>query len=138
MLKVYHEEDYAVYFFLDLRNAFDIIDHDILLTKLEHMGFRGYIAQYLTSYLTRRKQYVQIGDIKSEECTIAKGVPQGSILGPILFCLVSNDIVKAVDADVVLFAEDAALFVTVPTLQILYNRIKKIFLDLYRYLEAET
>ena len=80
-------------------------------------------------------QYVQIGDLKSNECPITKGVPQESVLGPILFCLFINDIVRAVDPDVVLFADDAAFFVKGPTLPILYDRIIKLFADLHIYLE---
>ena len=135
IVDAYHERAYAACFFLDLRKAFDIIDHEILLTKLGHMGFRGHISQYLTSYITNRKQFVQIKDFKSNDCQITKGVPQGSILGPLLFCLFINDIVMAVDTDVVLFADDAAFFVKAPTLEILYERILKLFSDLHIYLE---
>ena len=131
----YHEKAYAACFFLDLRKAFDIIDHKILLRKLDHMGFRGCISQYLHSYITYRMQYVQVRDLRSNEYLISKGVPQGSVLGPVLFCLFINDIVKAVDPDVVLFADDAAFFVKAPTLQILYDRICKLFSDLNIYLE---
>ena len=67
------------------------------------MGFRGHSIQYFRSYLTGRRQYTQVGDYKSKECPINKGVPQGSVLGPVLFCLYINDIVQAVDVEVVLF-----------------------------------
>ena len=99
-------------FFLDLRKAFDTIDHPILFTKLLAYGFRGPINDYLRSYLSNRKQYVMVGDVKSEELEITKGVPQGSMIGPLLFILYVNDIVKVVDPDVevVLFADDAAFF----------------------------
>ena len=132
----YHKKQYATCFFLDLRKAFDVIDHNILLTKMEHIGFRGYALQYLRSYLTGRKQCTQVGDFKSEECIITKGVPQGSILGPVLFCLYINDIVKAVDVEVVLFADDAAFIILADTLEELYGKIEKLFLDLSKYLEA--
>ena len=136
IVKAYHAKDYAVCFFLDLRKAFDTIDHDILLEKMSHIGFRGFGSQYFKSYLTGRKQYLQIDEFKSAECLITKGVPQGSILGPLLFCLYINDIVKAVDTEVVLFADDAAFFLTSPSLDALYDKIKKLFSDLHRYLRA--
>ena len=136
IVKAYHAKDYAVCFFLDLRKAFDTIDHHILLEKMSHMGFRGFSSQYFKSYLTNRKQYLQIEEIKSAECLITKGVPQGSILGPVLFCLYIDDIVKAVDTEVVLFADDAAFFLTSSTLDTLYEKIKKLFDDLHKYLRS--
>ena len=123
-------------FFLDLRKAFDTIDHGILLQKLYHSGFRGPINQYLASYLSGRKQHIQVGNFKSDSLPITKGVPQGSILGPLLFCLFINDIVDAVDVEVVLFADDAAFVISAPTLQLLYDLIKKLFADLTRYLSV--
>ena len=110
-------KEYAVCIFLDLWKAIDIIDHNILLSKMDHMGFRGYSSQYFRSYLTGRRQYTQIGDYKSYECPINKGVPRGSVLGPVLFCLCINDIVQAVDVEVVLFADDAAFIIRVAKLE---------------------
>ena len=135
IVNAYHEKAYAACFFLDLRKAFDIIDHEILITKLGHMGYRGHISEYLKSYISNRKQFVQIKDFKSNDCKITKGVPQGSILGPILFCLFINDMEMAVDTDAVLFADDAAFFVKAPTIEMLYERIEKLFSDLHIYLE---
>ena len=115
--------------FLDLRKAFDVIDHNILLSKMDHMGFRGHSSQYCRSYLTGRRQYTQVGDYKSNECPINKGVPQGSVLGPVLFCLYVNGIVQAVDVEVILFADDAAFIIIAATLEELYEKITKLFLD---------
>ena len=121
-------------FFLDLRKAFDTIDHNLLLRKLYCMGFREPVNQYLKSYLSGRKQHVQVDNFKSDSLAITKGVPQGSVLGPLLFCLYINDIVEAVDAEVVLFADDAAFVISAPTLQEMYDKIKQLFLDLNEYL----
>ena len=100
------------------------------------MSFRGPSYHYVKSYISNRKQYVQVGSHKSSEKEITKGVPQGSILGPLLFCLYINDIVEAVEAEVVLFADDAAFFVSADTLPLLYIKIRKLFQDLSSYLKA--
>ena len=133
IVKGYHEKVYVSCFFLDLRKAFDTVDHPILLNKLQHMGFRERINEYINSYLTGRQQHVQVGDFKSENMIITKGVPQGSILGPLLFCLYINDIVDFIDAEVVLFADDAVFIISAPTIQQMYDKIKRMFSDLSNY-----
>ena len=135
IIRAYHDKMYSACFFLDLRKAFDTVDHAILLGKLNHIGFRGNSNRYMSSYLTNRKQYLMVNGIKSNERMITKGVPQGSILGPLLFCLYINDIVHAVECDVVLFADDAAFILTAPSLPLLYQKIRKLFTDLNKYLE---
>ena len=132
--KAYRCKQYSVCFFLDLKKAFDTIDHNILMQKMEHIGFRGKVNRYLQSYFSNRKQYTRVGQYKSSNLIITKGIPQGSILGPVLFCLYINDIFKYVDADAVLFADDAAFFLSDVNLQSLYNRIKILFDRLSTYL----
>ena len=134
IVKCYHEKVYVCCFFLDLKKAFDTVDHVILLRKMYHMGFRDSISQYLNSYLTGRKQFVQVGDFKSDTKIITKGVPQGSILGPLLFCLYINDIVDYVDVEAVLFADDAVFIISATTLQQMYAKVGKLFTDLSKYL----
>lgn len=136
VVEAYHAKVFSVCFFLDLRKAFDMIDHDILLAKLAHMGFRGHANNYFRSYLSERKQYMRLGEYKSAECLLRKGVPQGSILGPVLFCLYIDDIVNAVDCNVVLYADDAAFFISASSLHLLYSKIEKLFSDLSVYLKA--
>ena len=70
--------------FLDLAKAFDTVDHKILLSKLEYYGFRGIVSQFFESYLQNRSQCVKLGDVLSKPQTVVCGVPQGSVLGPIL------------------------------------------------------
>ena len=95
--------------FLDLAKAFDTVDHNILLNKLYKYGIRGLPAKLIRSYLTDRKQQTIINNIQSDISVITCGVPQGSILGPLLFNIYINDIIKASKFTVKLFADDACL-----------------------------
>ena len=95
--------------FLDLKKAFDTVSHEILLEKLKHYGVRGLAHDLLSSYLSDRKQYVAIEGTKSEMEVMRWGVPQGSVLGPILFLLFINDLPNSNDINSWLFADDTAL-----------------------------
>ena len=83
--------------YLDLAKAFDCISHDILLEKLRYYGVNDISIQLLKSYLSNRKQYVQIGDVLSSMQYIKTGIPQGSIVGPLFFSIYINDIVKCTE-----------------------------------------
>ena len=97
--------------FIDLKKAFDTVDHTILLKKLEHYGIRGPAIALLGSYLSNRKQYVCYDGFESEKGQVQCGVPQGSVLGPLFFLLYVNDMVRASnEMDLVLFADDTNIF----------------------------
>ena len=122
VVHAFHDKIYSACFFLDLRKAFDTGCHVLLFKKLEHYGFRGPCLDYLKSYYHNRKQYVYSNGFSSESSSVVCGVPQGSILGPICFSLYINDMPFAVKVDVVLFADDAAFFITCPTLEGLFEK----------------
>lgn len=99
--------DYGIGIFLDLSKAFDTININILLNKLQHYDIRGLGLDWCSSYLFGRHQYVYINNHKSSYKPISHGVPQGSILGPLLFILYINDFVdSSYILHKVLFADD--------------------------------
>ena len=134
LIPAYHGKMFSVCFFLDLRKAFDLINHKLLLLKLDHYGYRGHCLKFLESYYRNRQQFVYVNGHSSDMLPITHGVPQGSILGPLCFNLFINDLPLAVDAHTVLFADDAAFVLTAHTLKELYSKILKLFVDIGLYL----
>ena len=96
--------------FVDFQKAFDTVNHEILLKKLEHYDFGGVIHNWFHSYLTRRKQKVVINGFESESKDLLHGVPQGSVLGPILFLIYINDLHRCIKYSTTYhFADDTNL-----------------------------
>ena len=94
---------------IDLQKAFDTINHDILIKKMTFLGFSEETTNWFKSYLTNRKFIVHINNSFSEPGNLLCGVPQGSILGPLLFLLYINDMPQAVTCDLLLYADDTCL-----------------------------
>ena len=96
--------------FVDLQKAFDTVNHDILIAKLEHYGIRGTANNWFSSYLKHRTQFVSILGFESDTKPINHGVPQGSVLGPLLFLIYINDLHCAIkNSKVYHFADDTNL-----------------------------
>ena len=111
LIKCMENGEIVIGVFLDFSKAFDTVDHTILLKKLYHYGIRGVAYHWFESYLNNRKQYVTYNGVKSTMKTIRCGVPQGSILGPLLFLIYINDLANVCKQTVpFLFADDTNLF----------------------------
>lgn len=96
--------------YLDFKKAFDSVDHDILLDKLLYYGIRGDPHCWFKSYLTNRKQFVHVNNVKSKTCSLTHSVPQGSNLGPLLFLLYINDFPLCSNYfKFIMFADDCTL-----------------------------
>ena len=98
---------------IDLQKAFDTVDHGILASKLHAMGIDRPAVTWFESYLSERKQFVEMNNShSSKHGNVTCGVPQGSILGPLLFTIYVNDMVSSVKCDLFLYADDSALVIS--------------------------
>jgi hypothetical protein len=128
-------KEHGVAVFCDLRKAFDSCDHGILLKRMEAMGIEGLELLWFKNYLTERGQFVQIKNFRSSVLSIKVGVPQGSILGPILFLIYINNLPIVTKLTTYLFADDTTLFFSHSNLetliQIVNEELKKV-VDFFR------
>ena len=107
------QKEFAVGVFLDLSKAFDTLDYNILFDKLDHYGICRLALDWMKSYFSNRTQFVQFNDYCSCPNKIQCGVPQGSILGPLLFLIYTNDIIHVSSIlELILFEDDTNLFIS--------------------------
>ncbi len=131
------EGNFVLGAYLDLSKAFDTISHDIMLHKLEHVGVRGLPLNWFKSYLTYRKQNVHVNGADSSLRNMTCGVPQGSVLGPLLFLICINDISEiANNATIHLFADDTNLFIVSDDPNHLKYKAKIVFHNIFEWFAA--
>ena len=125
--------------FIDLSKAFDTLDHNIMLHKLDYYGIRGVAKQLLESYLRGRKQYTAFDGECSEKQMVHYGVPQGSILGPLLFLLYINDLVNCYDGEntkFILYADDTNIFVVGQNKDEAFSNANKVLEKVHAYMKC--
>ena len=128
---------YGCGIFIDLRKAFDTVNHDILLKKLDHYGIRGTALDWYKCYLKDRLQYVFLNGESSDRETITCGVPQGSVLGPLLFLVYINDLPNISNIlDFYLFADDTNIYFEDDSLQELEKKVNNELRKLYTWLSV--
>ena len=104
------KDEIPINIYLDISKAFDTIDHIILIDKLKYYDVHGTNLNLFSSYLDNRKQYTEIDNIKSNMLSITTGVPQGSIVGPLLFIIYINDFAQACTFfNFLIYADDTTL-----------------------------
>ena len=122
--------------FLDLSKAFDTVSHSILIDKLEYYGIRGVSLNWFKNYLTNRFQFTEVNGSKSSSTAVQYGVPQGSILGPLLFLIYVNDMAKCTTLKLLSFADDTTLYDSSHNTTTLTTKFNTELQNVYTWLNA--
>ena len=122
IIKNMDKKEYTLAVFCDLSKAFDTVQHDILLHKLEHYGVRGITLEWFRNYPYHRKMFTSFRNSKSNDTDVVCGVPQGSILGPLLFLIYINDLTNCLtNSKSVLFADDTTMYISNKCTKLLFQ-----------------
>ena len=133
--KTIEEKKFGCGVFIDLKKAFDTVNHNILLQKLEHYGIRDIALSWFRSYLTNRKQFVMVNGTDSATQLVTCGVPQGSVLGPLLFLIYINDLPNiSSKLKFFLFADDTNIYLESDDLMSLEKTMNRELKKLYDWL----
>ena len=137
LLNSLNKKHISLLLLIDFSKAFDLVDHDILLRKLNHYGIRGIALKWLESYLKNRTQFVSINGSNSSARLMKYGVPQGSILGPLLFLIYINDL-PGIDqwAKFILYADDANIMITGENMQEIKEQLNRLTNSLVKWVNA--
>ena len=134
ILTALNKKQSALLLLIDYSKAFDMVSHEILLYKLRHYGIRGKAHDWFRSYLSNRSQFVAIDGERSSTKSITTGVPQGSVLGPLLFILFINDLPN-INSKVqfILYADDANIIITAETEAEIISILEELCRDLVQW-----
>ena len=121
--------------FIDFNNAFDCVQHEQLLTKLQrNFGILGSLHDWLKSYLRNRLQYTVVNGVKSKKQSVSAGIPQGSVLGPTLLALYTNDLQSSVPSgETYLFADDTTIYCVAENGDQVIHQLSKALKELYSW-----
>ena len=135
--KSFEKDHYTLGVFIDLSKAFDTVYHAILIRKLKMCGIKGINLAWFHSYLTNSIQYISITlDLETDTKNICCGIPQGSILGPLLFLLYVNDLHNSSALDPIMFADDTNLFYEHKELKTLFSLVNQELQKINEWFEA--